>query len=154
MTETGRVRKAIKTTCVAAAAVFAGIQLVPYGRDHSNPPRVKEPSWEQPSTRALAVRACFDCHSNETQWPWYSGIAPISWLLQRHVDEGRRELNFSEWQRAYEESGESAESVLEGEMPPWDYVILHPAARLSAAEKRALAQGLTASLGSRARHDD
>jgi hypothetical protein len=100
------------------------------------------------------VRACFDCHSNETQWPWYSGIAPISWLLQRHVDEGRRELNFSEWQRVYEEAGKSGESVLESEMPLWDYLVVHPAARLSAEEKLTLAQGLTASIGSRAHHDD
>ena len=73
--------------------LLAAAQLVPYGRDHDNPPVVAEPAWGSPATRELARRACFDCHSNETQWPWYSNIAPLSWLIQRDVDEGRDELN-------------------------------------------------------------
>lgn len=132
---------------IAGAAVV--IQLVPYGRDHVNPPVVVEPRWDQASTRELAVRACFDCHSNQTAWPWYSHVAPTSWLVQRHVDDGRRVLNFSDWSRTYEEAGESAETVLEGEMPPRSYTLLHPNARLSTAEKRALADGLTATIGPR-----
>src|SRR5215216_1353338 len=79
--------------------LFVVLQLVPYGRRHDNPPTTREPAWDDPTTRALAVRACFDCHSNETRWPWYSYVAPVSWLTQRDVDEGRRELNFSEWDR-------------------------------------------------------
>ena len=82
------------SVCVA---IFLLIQLIPYGRDHTNPAVVAEPAWDLPETRALAVRACFDCHSNETIWPWYSNVAPISWLVQRDVDEGREKLNFSEW---------------------------------------------------------
>lgn len=121
------------------------IQLVPYGRDHQNPDVVAEPSWDSPQTRDLAVRACFDCHSNETTWPWYSNIAPLSWLIQRDVDEGREHLNFSEWNRR-QRSGESAETVREGEMPPPYYTVTHPNARLSDSEMQALAQGLTASL--------
>ena len=70
------------------------IQLIPYGREHSNPAVVSEPPWDSPATRAFAVTACFDCHSNETEWPWYSNIAPMSWLVQRDVDEGRQHLNF------------------------------------------------------------
>ena len=69
-------------------------------------------------TRALAQRACFDCHSNETKWPWYSTIAPVSWLVQRDVEEGRRGLNFSEWGRPHKEANEAASSVEKGEMPP------------------------------------
>ena len=61
---------------------FALTQVVPYGRNHTNPAVVYEPDWDSPETRALAERACFDCHSNETTWPWYSTIAPISWLTQ------------------------------------------------------------------------
>ncbi|MGB8361494.1 MAG: heme-binding domain-containing protein [Acidimicrobiia bacterium] len=121
------------------------IQLVPYGRDHQNPAVVAEPSWDSPQTRDLAVRACFDCHSNETTWPWYSNIAPLSWLIQRDVDEGREHVNFSEWNRR-QRSGESAETVREGEMPPPYYTVTHPNARLSDSEMEALAQGLTASL--------
>jgi Haem-binding domain len=75
------------------------IQLVPYGRDHGNASTTSEPIWDSPVTRALAKQACFDCHSNETEWPAYSHIAPASWLVQHDVDEGRAALNFSEWHR-------------------------------------------------------
>ena len=145
----GRLRRAMKIAALVGVGAFAVIQLVPYGRDHTNPPVGSEPAWDAPATRALAVRACFDCHSNETQWPWYSRIAPVSWLVQRDVDVGRRELNFSEWGRPYEEAGESAKTVLDGEMPPAIYVLQHPSARLTAEEKRALADGLTATIATR-----
>ena len=125
------------------------IQVVPYGRHHTNPPVLAEPSWDSPQTRALAARACFDCHSNETVWPWYSHVAPISWLVQRDVDEGRRAVNFSEWNRPQKEARESASTVREGEMPPWIYTIRSSSARLSSAEREALAAGLAATLGSR-----
>jgi hypothetical protein len=127
-------------------------QLVPYGRSHSNPPIVAEPSWDSSSTRALAERACFDCHSNQTHWPWYSHVAPMSWLVQNHVDEGRSELNFSEWNRGNSEADEAAKTVREGEMPPRSYLLLHPAARLTDAEREQLARGLDASLGTTTRH--
>ena len=128
-------------------ALGVGIQAVPYGRHHTNPPVAAEPSWDTPQTRTLAVRACFDCHSNETAWPWYSNIAPISWLVQRDVSEGRRAVNFSEWNRPQKEARESAKTVREGEMPPWIYTIRRESARLSPAEKESLARGLAASLG-------
>ena len=135
----------VKWGLFGVLGLFVLIQLVPYGRDHQNPDVVAEPSWDSPQTRDLAVRACFDCHSNETTWPWYSSIAPLSWLIQRDVDEGRERLNFSEWNRR-QRSGESAETVREGEMPPPYYTVTHPNARLSDSEMQALAQGLTASL--------
>jgi mono/diheme cytochrome c family protein len=144
-----KVMRIVRFAMLGLLAAFALIQLVPYGRSHTNPPVTREPTWDQPSTRQLAARACFDCHSNETRWPWYANVAPTSWLVQGHVNEGRRALNFSEWQRAYEEAGEAGESVLEGDMPPRSYLLLHPAAVLSADEKRALAAGLDASLGGR-----
>jgi hypothetical protein len=100
-------------------------QLVPYGRKHVNPPVAAEPSWADADTRVFAKRACFDCHSNETRWPWYSNIAPVSWLVQHDVDRGRAVLNFSESTRTEEEASESAESILEGEMPPRLYVSVH-----------------------------
>jgi hypothetical protein len=132
---------------LGAIGLLAVAQLVPYGRAHTNPPVRAEPPWDHPATRALAKRACFDCHSNETHWPWYSHVAPASWLLQAHVDEGREALNFSEWNRSYEESGEAGEEVRDREMPPRSYLLLHPEARLSTAERDALARGLDASLG-------
>ena len=129
------------------AAGFLVIQLVPYGRDHTNPPVTGEPAWATPETRAIAVRACFDCHSNETVWPWYSNIAPLSWRLQAHVDEGREKLNFSEWGRGEQESDEIVEVVQEGDMPPWDYLPMHPEANLSDAERAAFLDGLARTFG-------
>ena len=127
--------------------LLAAAQLVPYGHAHSNPPVVREPAWNTPETRALAERACFDCHSNQTKWPWYASIAPVSWLVQDHVDEGRAILNFSEWDKPYEEASEAAETLQEGEMPVAGYTWLHPEADLSPAEKATLIAGLTATLG-------
>jgi mono/diheme cytochrome c family protein len=123
------------------------IQLVPYGRDHRNPPVTSEPTWDAPETRALARQACFDCHSNETEWPAYSRVAPVSWLIQRDVAKGRAVLNFSEWQRPQEEAKEAAEEVLEGEMPLRMYQLMHAHARLSVAEREQLARGLERTLG-------
>jgi hypothetical protein len=127
--------------------IFGLIQLVPYGRDHTNPPVIQEPAWDSAQTRALAVRACFDCHSNETAWPWYSSVAPVSWLVQRDVDEGRTHLNFSEWGSRRQHADEAAEAVQEGFMPPWFYLPLHSNARLSSQEKAAFVQGLQATFG-------
>jgi hypothetical protein len=139
-----------KSLLGVASLVVLGLvvvaQVVPYGRDHSNPPVVAEPSWNSASTRALAERACFDCHSNRTQWPWYSHVAPMSWLVQDHVDEGRQVLNFSDWNRGNSEADEAAETVRDGEMPPRSYLLLHPEARLTAAEREQLARGLDAFL--------
>jgi len=142
-----RYKKVLLIAAAAPIAMLAVIQLVPYGRDHSNPRVIAEPTWDQPTTRALAVRACFDCHSNQTRWPWYSHVAPMSWLVQNHVDEGRNVLNFSDWPRASQEAGDAAETVLEREMPPRSYLLMHPEAVLSAQERQALADGLTATLG-------
>lgn len=136
------------TTLVAAAGiVLVGIQAIPYGREQTNPPVIAEPQWDSPVTRDLARRACYDCHSNETEWPWYSRVAPVSWLVSQDVDKGRAVLNFSEWQRPQEEAGESAGAVLEGEMPPWIYTVMHSHARLTDAEQTTLARGLRATLG-------
>ena len=126
--------------------LFAAVQLVPYGRDHTNPPDGTLASFDAQGTEQLAKRACYDCHSNRTQWPWYSVIAPVSWRIQSHVDEGREKLNFTAFDAASEDmadaAGEAGETVTEGEMPPADYLLAHPEARLTAAEKRALVAGL------------
>ncbi len=128
--------------------VGVAIQFVPIGRNHTNPPVIAEPNWDSPQTRQLFFRACADCHSNQTVWPWYSNIAPVSWLIERDVREGRQKFNVSEWGTGRENEGkEAAELVRSGEMPPWFYLPLHPSARLSPAEKQALIQGLTATFG-------
>lgn len=135
---------------LALVAVLAAIQLVPYGRAHANPPVLGEPAWDSPETRALAARACFDCHSNQVKWPAYSHVAPMSWLVQRDVDEARAHLNFSEWTRPQEDADEAAEEVREGEMPLKIYTLMHAHARLSPAERERLAEGLERTMGPRA----
>src|SRR5690348_9189375 len=94
--------------------VMLVIQLVPYGHDRVNPPVTAEPAWDSPETRALAKQACFDCHSNETEWPAYSKVAPVSWLIQHDVTEGRSKLNFSEWQRPQKDAKKAREEVIGG----------------------------------------
>jgi mono/diheme cytochrome c family protein len=143
---------------VAFALIATGalIQLVPYGREHTNPAVKAEPAWDTPETRALAKQACFDCHSNETVWPMYANVAPASWIVQRDVDLGRAALNFSEWQRPQPEAKESSEKVLEGEMPPATYQLMHGHARLSSVIRQQLAAGLARTLpasGQRESHE-
>jgi hypothetical protein len=131
-----------------ALLAFLAIQLVPV--DRSNPPVVSEPNWDSPETRALAQRACFDCHSNETKWPWYSYVAPVSWTVARDVQAGRQVLNFSDWANVRGEArsaGEMAEAIGGGYMPPSIYTRQHPEAVLSAEERQALIDGLRATVG-------
>jgi mono/diheme cytochrome c family protein len=132
---------------VVLVVTLLAIQFVPYGRDHVNPSVSAEPTWDSPETRALTKQACFDCHSNETEWPAYSKVAPVSWLIQHDVSEGRAVLNFSEWQRPQEEAKEAVEEILEGEMPLRGYQLMHAHARLSAADRERLARGLERTLG-------
>lgn len=136
------------TALIGAFALFLLIQLVPYRVD--NPAVVGEPSWDSPRTRALAVAACYDCHSNESQPLWFEKVAPLSWWITNHVDEGRAALNFSEWGTSGqgEEADEAAEAVREGSMPPSNYTWLglHPEAELTPKERRQLADGLRATL--------
>jgi mono/diheme cytochrome c family protein len=141
------IRRILAWTGGVLLVALVAIQVIPYGRDHTNPPVIAEPAWDSAATRDLAVRTCFDCHSNETAWPWYSNIAPFSWLLQRHVDQGREVLNFSEWGTGEQETDEIVESVREGEMPPWDYLVAHSEGRLSGAELDTLLAGLGATFG-------
>ena len=136
----------ILVVIVGSLLVFGLIQWVPYGHNHTYPPVAEEPAWDSKLTRSLAQRACFDCHSNQTTWPWYTNIAPVSWLTQSDVDRGRRRLNFSAWTGSGRGTGDLAEAINRGSMPPFYYVWLHPAANLSPAEKQQLITGLAASL--------
>lgn len=93
-------------------------------------------------------RACANCHSNDTTWPWYGRIAPMSWLLRKDVSDGRRFLNFSRWPE-YGTAGQgqllalAAEDVVSGTMPPRRYLWLHPEARLTDGERSRLGAALT-----------
>lgn len=138
-----------KALLFGLVGIVLGIQLVPYGRSHTNPPIQREPAWNSPETRALFARACINCHSNETRWPWYSHVAPVSWLVQRDVDEAREHFNISEWGRRRNEGDEAAGMLRSGEMPPKVYLPAHPEARLTDAERMALIRGLAATFGDR-----
>ncbi len=126
---------------LGVAVVLVVMQVVPYGRDHTNPTITAEPAWP-PGSRALAQRACFDCHSNETVWPWYSNLAPVSWLIMRDTLEGRKQLNFSQWDRPQREADEAAKEVRDGEMPMALYLPLHHEARLTTTERAQLVAAL------------
>ncbi len=130
---------------VLAVALFLLLQIIP-SPPPTNPPVVAEPNWDSPATRALAKRACFDCHSNESVWPWYAHVAPVKWLVVHDTDEGRAVLNFSEWRPGDMNGGEVAEVISEGRMPLPQYLLMHPNARLSDAEKQQLINGLQATL--------
>ena len=127
------------------AILFFGIQFVPYGKDHSNPKSVAEPQWDSKETRATFLKLCGDCHSNETAWPIYSNIAPISWLVQHDVDEGRENLNVSMWDVQKRNKGdEAAHEYEEGDMPPWIYQLPRPQNKLSQNDKEDFIAGLKA----------
>ncbi len=126
-------------------------QLIPVPR--TNPPVRAVVSWDSPQTQALWQRACADCHSNETRWPWYTAIAPASWLTALHVNEGRQALNLSELDlaglspaRKARLAEEIAQVIRNGTMPPADYLLTHPEARLTDLEKERLIQGIQETL--------
>lgn len=135
---------------LAGAVVLVVIQGVPYGRGHSNPPVTGEPRWSSPRTRQLMVDACYDCHSNEVEWPWYTNVAPMSWAVTEHVDEGRRAVNYSEFTTGGDhEADDTIEVILEGSMPPYYYTLfgLHSEADLSQDEIAELVAGLRTTPG-------
>lgn len=146
-----RIRRIAKWALVTLFVALVAIQIVPV--DRTNPP-VETEVPATPEVRAVLRRACYDCHSNETVWPWYSRIAPVSFLVARDVHEAREEMNFSTWNRMTpkkqgEALHESWEKVAEGEMPLWFYLPLHPEARLS-EQDRALLQAWSESGGAAA----
>ena len=132
-----------------ALVLLAGvaIQFVPYGRNHTNPRVSGEPAWNSAQTRLVFQRSCADCHSNQTVWPWYSNVAPMSWLVARDVQKGRNKFNISEWDRSNKHGDEAAKEVRKGSMPPSQYLLAHPSARLSAEEQQAFIDGLIATFG-------
>jgi hypothetical protein len=137
MKQFGRV---VKWAALAFCVAFIAIQLVPVNR--TNPP-VQGDFRGSAEVVSVLRRACYDCHSNETTWPWYSRIAPVSWVIARDVNKGRAALNFSTWkqlsaEKQAEAMNESWEEVAKGKMPTWYYVALHPEARLSANDQSVL----------------
>ena len=129
---------------VALAAALVALQLVPV--DRTNPP-VESDIGAPPDVAPVLRRACYDCHSHETAWPWYTRVAPLSWLVARDVTEGRRRLNLSRWTAYVSDPGTAqckldhiAASVGETDMPPWYYRLLHSEARLEEEDRARIAR--------------
>lgn len=125
---------------LAAVALLLAIQLVPV--DTSNPPTTA-PLVAPADIQAVLDRSCYDCHSNETRWPWYSRVAPASWLVSSDVRGAREELNFSTWaelpaDEQTEKLEEAWEEIDHGHMPVWYYLLAHPDARLSDPDRELL----------------
>jgi hypothetical protein len=129
---------------VACVVVLCLIQFLPYGWQRYNPPVLANAPWPTASSEALARTACYDCHSNETDWPVHAYVAPFSWLVIRDVQNGRDELNFSEWDDHDGEADDAAEEIAEGSMPPSQYTLIHRDAQLSDDERRELIDALQA----------
>jgi mono/diheme cytochrome c family protein len=129
-----------KAMLLGLALVALAIQFVPVSR--TNPAGGVEVD-APPQPKAVLQRACYDCHSNATRWPWYSHVAPVSWLVSSDVEEGREEMNLSRWE-AYTPERQAKlrrkirREVDSGDMPLWYYVTMHPAARLSEEDLAAL----------------
>lgn len=120
--------------------VLIGIQFVPVSKTN---PAVTGEIKAPVDVMEILRTSCYDCHSNESVWPWYSNIAPVSWLVTSDVNEAREHMNFSEWdsysaEDKAEDIEEIWEEIEEGEMPLWFYLPLHPQARLSDAQKETI----------------
>lgn len=123
-------------TLIAVVVVFAGMQAV--RPEQTNPPVKAEytlaAQYEVPADVArILERACGDCHSHRTRWPWYSHIAPASWLLADHVKDGRRHFNMDDFTEEMSLK-DVCQEIRVGSMPPRSYLLLHPEGKLSGAE--------------------
>ena len=135
-------RRFLQVTGLILIVAFAGIQFV--RPEKTNPSTDPANVLRAPrNVQAILKRSCYDCHSNETRWPWYSNLAPMSWTLVEDVEEGRDEMSFSEWNtyaadRRAHLLEEICEVVEKGEMPLKPYALMHPRARITIEDKRAL----------------
>ena len=121
-----------------------------YPVDRTNPPVDPSKSFYTtetvpPNLRAIFDRSCTDCHSSQTRWPWYSHVAPVSWIVANDVHEARHHVNFSEWgnydaKKRDHKTEEICNEILEGEMPDTKYTLIHRSARLSQDERDAICQ--------------
>ena len=138
--------KVFKIVVVVLLVAFVGIQFIPTNRNHSEevPPSdfmlVKNVPTE---VKSILMISCYDCHSNNTHYPWYQKVQPVSWYLEGHIEDGKEELNFSDF-GSYSDRMQKAKmrsiisQVEDGKMPLPSYTLLHPEAELTAAEKQLL----------------
>jgi hypothetical protein len=140
------VKKIFKIVLIVVVVAFIAIQFK--RPDRTNPPIDAKQTIEAHQTvpqpvAAIFDRACNDCHSNKTVWPFYSQIAPVSWLVADDVTQGRRHLNFSEWgtydkKKRVKKLGELCDEVTSGTMPMWQYTLTHRSAKLSPEDMKLL----------------
>jgi hypothetical protein len=130
------------TAGIALAAIFGLTQCVRFTPEN---PSVRGDLVAPSDVKSLLRRGCYDCHSNETTWPWYSSVAPASWVVHHEVTDGRRHLNFSEWteyasdpQTAAQKLREIAQFVRSGDMAPWYYRLFHSQGRLTPDQRDVL----------------
>jgi hypothetical protein len=158
-------KKWLKLSLITLVALVVAAQVVRPAR--TNPP--VDPQKEitahmqvDPAVMATLSRACNDCHSNRTEWPWYSNVAPVSWLVAHDVNDGREELNFSEWGASKEKEpgkllGKICSEVTEGEMPMATYTLIHPQAKLTREEVQNVCRwtnSIASNVSSPAKDDD
>ena len=135
-----KIKKWLSRTLAAASLIGVAIQFIPVVR--LNPP-VEANLGAPAEVQAILRAACYDCHSNETVWPWYAKVAPVSWLVASDVTEARGQFNFSTWQHYPPELQAGIRmrilrEVRQGDMPPWYYALKHPQARLTPAQRLTL----------------
>lgn len=128
----------LRRFALACGGLLLALQLVPYGWQHDNPAEPSPIQFPDQESAALWTSACADCHSNRTNWPAWSFVAPVSWLVRSDVDAGGDEFNVPNWDRSRRKAEEAAEEIEDGGMPPSKYTLLHPDAKLSEAEKQVL----------------
>ena len=140
------IQKILKWTAIALAVVFAALQFIRPAR--TNPPvdesrTISAHTRITPEVATILDRSCNDCHSNQTRWPWYSNVAPVSWFVVNHVNDGRREMNFSDWAQYSQDERERylkkiCLEVKQGAMPLRSYLRLHHEAKLSSDDLKTL----------------
>jgi cytochrome c551/c552 len=138
--------RVLKWFVIALLVVFIGIQFIRPARTNpaiDQPQTIEAQVQVSPEVASILDRSCNDCHSNKTVWPWYTNVAPVSWWLSNHVNEGRKELNMSEWGRLPRDRQERklrqmCDEVTDGMMPLSSYLPMHPTARLSEQDKKTL----------------
>jgi hypothetical protein len=139
-------RRYVALSALGILGLLLLIQLVPYGRDHANPQPTKQVALPTAAQRDIFRNGCQDCHSYNTDWLWYTNVAPVSWLVQNDVNGGRERLNLSAWDHPQPELGDVEEAIQGGGMPPIQYRLspYHWSAKLSDTEKRELIAGFRA----------
>lgn len=137
----------MKKLLILTVLIFIGIQFVPMDVPADVPSKAEDSIEAPDNVQAILKRACFDCHSNHTTFPWYSSIAPVSWFTKHHVEEGREHMNFSTW-ASYEDEKklkflQKIPKAIKSKMPLPSYLLIHKEAKLSDADKEAITKWAT-----------